>query len=198
LARFIGEARLVRTFAGDPIPQDADALVILGGGMSAYDPLPHLAGEIRLLERCVSRGRPVLGICLGSQLLASSLGARVSKAPAKEIGFYRVRAEPGFFGTGDFVAFHWHGDAFSLPEGAVPLASSTATPLQAFRFGEHAWGIQFHLEVDEPVLRAMLGSGAAELSENGVDPDLLLAQARRELPRLEPIAATVFSRWAKL
>jgi GMP synthase (glutamine-hydrolysing) len=163
--------------------------------MSATDPLPHLKDEIRLIARCVSLGRPVLGICLGSQLLAAALGGKVSRAPSKEIGFYRVRAAADFFGAADFVAFHWHGDVFSLPEGAAPLASSTLTPLQAFRFGERAWGIQFHLEMNEPVLRTMLQSGAAELAENGVDPDLLLAQSRRELPRLQQIAAHVFSRW---
>ena len=205
LAQLAGEHRLVRTFAGDPVPRDAEALVVLGGGMSAYDPLPHLLDEIDLLQRCVSLGRPVLGICLGSQLLAAALGAKVSRAPAKEIGFYRVRLTSSarddllFRGVAeDFVAFHWHGDAFTLPEGAVPLGGTTMTPLQAFRFGERAWGIQFHLEIDEPVLRAMVASGTAELAENGVDPDLLLAQAGREIPRLQPIAESVFSRWLQL
>jgi GMP synthase-like glutamine amidotransferase len=207
LAQLLGDAEVVRPFAGDPIPQDAGALVVLGGGMCVRDQdrLPHLRDEIALLRRCVSTGRPVLGICLGSQLLASALGARVDEAPAKEIGFYRVRLTPAarddllFRGLDeDFVAFHWHGDAFSLPKGAVPLAGSTLAPLQAFRFGERAWGIQFHLEMDEALLRAMIASGSAELAEAGVDSDLLLAQAARELPRLQKLAAAVFSRWVEL
>jgi GMP synthase (glutamine-hydrolysing) len=197
LARFLREPRLVRVFAGDPIPREADALVVLGGGMSAYDPLPFLREEIALLRRCVEFNRPVLGICLGSQLLAAALGATVARAPRKEIGFYRVRGAPELFGAESFVAFHWHGDAFTLPAGAVPLASSGLTPLQAFRFGERALGLQFHLEVDEEVLGAMLASGAEELAGAGVDAQSLLAQSRRELPRLGEIAAQVFSRWVE-
>lgn len=205
LARFLEGPRLVRTFAGDPVPEDADALIVLGGGMCVRDAdrLPHLREEMRLLRHCVTRGRPVLGICLGSQLLAAALGAEIAQAPRKEIGFYRVRTLPPsredalFAGVPEsFVAFHWHGDAFALPQGATPLAGSTMTPLQAFRFAERAWGIQFHLEVDEAVLGAMSSSGAAELEEAGVDRQLLLAQARRELPRMEQIAADVFSRFA--
>jgi len=204
LAPFLRGANLVRTFAGEKVPAEADALVVLGGGMGAYeqDRLPHLADEIRLLRRCVEAGRPVLGICLGSQLLAAALGAEVAKAPQKEIGFYRVRLLPGarddaLFPAAPetFVAFHWHGDAFALPRGAVALASSTLTPVQAFRAGPRAWGIQFHLEVDEEVLSAMV-TGEAELAEAGVDKAHLMAQAARELPRLHEVAHGVFGRWA--
>jgi GMP synthase (glutamine-hydrolysing) len=206
LAALFPGARLVRTFAGDSVPREADALVVLGGGMGAYeaDRLQHLQDEIDLLRSCVDRGRPVLGICLGSQLLAKALGAEVARAPVKEIGFYRVRltddarSDPLFAAAPpDFVAFHWHGDAFTLPAGAVPLASSTLTPLQAYRFGSRAWGVQFHLEVDEEVLAAMM-TGEQELLEAGVDPALLRLQAARELPRLRAIASAVFARFAAL
>src|SRR5882672_10222144 len=206
LAPFLRDVRLVRTFAGDPVPSEADALVVLGGGMGAYeqDRLPHLADEIRLLRWCLEKERPVLGICLGSQLLAAAAGAEVAKAESKEIGFYRVRLTPQarddeLFSAAppNFVAFHWHGDAFTLPSGAIPLASSTLTPLQAFRCGSRAWGVQFHLEVDEEVLGSML-SGEAELLEAGVDPARLRAEAERELPRLREMARAVFARWAAL
>src|SRR5437764_7729858 len=173
-------------------------------GVYEQDRLPHLRDEIRLLRRCVEQEKAVLGICLGSQLLAAALGGEVAPAPVKEIGFYRVRLTPQaredrLFGSApeSFVAFHWHGDAFTLPQGAVPLASSTLTPLQAFRFGARAWGVQFHLETDEQVLSAMM-TGATELRESGVDADQLRAQAARELPRLRLVAEEVFARWAKL
>ncbi|MFN2548444.1 MAG: type 1 glutamine amidotransferase [Myxococcales bacterium] len=193
-------ARIVRIFAGESVPGEAEALVVLGGGMSAYDPLPHLRDEVRLIRKCVENERPVLGICLGSQLLASALGGTVARAPRKEIGFYRVRLteeakrDALFSQTpDDFVAFHWHGDAFKLPPEPVAVASSTMTPLQAFRSGAHAWGIQFHLEVDAQVLDAMLAS-----EDLGDDAQLLRAQAERELPRLQRIAAGVFSKWTAL
>jgi GMP synthase (glutamine-hydrolysing) len=206
LAPFLGDFRLVRTFAGDPVPADADALVVLGGGMGAYeeDRLPHLADEIRLLRRCLDRGRPVLGICLGSQLLAKAAGAEVAKAPRPEIGFHQVRLSPqartdALFASAPetFVAFHWHFDAFTLPGDAVPLAASALAPLQAFRCGARAWGVQFHLEVDEDVFGKMM-AGEAELREAGVDPADLRAQAARELPRLREIGGGVFARWAAL
>ena len=207
LSPLLGGARLVRTWAGEAVPDDAEALVVLGGGMGVaeQDRLPHLRDELRLLRRCVESGAPVLGICLGSQLLAAALGGSVAKARTKEIGFYRVRLtaasrDDALFGGApdDFVAFHWHGDAFTLPEGAVALAGSTMTPLQAFRFGSRAWGVQFHLETDPGVLQAMVDGGTAELSETGVEAELLLLQARRELPRLGELAAGVFARFAAL
>ena len=206
LAPFLRDARVIRTFLGESLPEECEALVVLGGGMGVYeqDRLPHLRDEIRLLRRCVEREKPVLGICLGSQLLAAALGAEVAPAPSKEIGFYRVRLtrqarDDALFGKApeSFVAFHWHGDAFTLPRGAVPLASSTLTPLQAFRFGERVWGVQFHLETDEEVFSAMM-AGEEELREAGVDPEHLRAQSARELPRLRSIAQGVFARWAEL
>jgi len=203
------ELRLVRTFAGDAVPQTLaeDALVVLGGGMGVYDRhrLPHLGEEIALCAAAMSLEKPVLGICLGSQLLAAALGAAVGKAPRKEIGWHEVRLFPEARGDAlfetlprTFPAFHWHGDAFTLPGGAVPLAATALTPLQAFRMGLRAWGIQFHLETDGVVLEAMLSGGAAELREAGVDAGRIRARAREELPRLRERALAVFRRWADM
>ena len=149
---------------GDAVPAaDAlDGLVVLGGTMAAYDTpaYPHLAAELRLLADACARDVPVLGVCLGAQLLAAALGARVFKGPAFEIGFGEVRLTPE--GADDrvlgpsgpaFPVFHWHGDSYELPRGATHLASSAAYAQQAFRFGPRAYGLQFHVELDRPLAR---------------------------------------------
>jgi GMP synthase (glutamine-hydrolysing) len=196
--------RLVRAWE-EPIPSDTDALLVLGGGMSAYDDLPFLRDEMKLMRRCIEAGKPVLGICLGSQLLAATLGGTVARAPRPELGFYRVKLSPGasddplFAGAPEsFVALHWHFDAFTLPAGAVPLAGSTLTPLQAFRFGERAWGVQFHLEMTPELLRSFVDNGAADLAAAGVEAEGLLAGSRRELPRMGALAEPIFRRWLAL
>jgi GMP synthase-like glutamine amidotransferase len=160
---------------------------------------------MRLLGDAVRSGTPVLGICLGSQLLAAAAGGAVGKAPRKEIGWHGVQLLPGAEGDAlfapaprSFPAFHWHGDAFTLPQGAVPLAASTMTPLQAFRIGARAWGIQFHLETEEGLLEAMLSSGEAELRDAGADPARIRSRAASELPKLRELALAVFGRWAAL
>jgi GMP synthase (glutamine-hydrolysing) len=203
------ELRIVRTYAGGSVPHalDREGLVVLGGGMGVYEAErhPHLRDEMRLLAGAVQGGHPVLGVCLGSQLLAAALGGAVGKAPSKEIGWYDVELLSGarddaLFGSApaSFPAFHWHGDAFTLPGGAVALASSALTPLQAFRAGPRAWGVQFHLETDARVLDAMLRSGQAELNQAGVDGSAIHARAAAELPALRRLALDVFSRWAAL
>lgn len=200
-------ARLVKAFEGEPVPEDPrafDGVAVLGGGMGVGDlpRLPWLRDELALVKRCVELDVPVLGLCLGSQLLAAALGAKVERAPQPELGFYRVRLTATddallHDAPADFVAFHWHSDRFELPARAAKLASSTLTPLQAFRHGR-AWGLQFHLELDEPLLEAMISGSPEELTAAGVDAESLRAQAARELPRLRPLAAQVFSRWAAL
>ena len=203
------ELRIVRTYAGESVPQalDGDGLVVLGGGMGVHevDRHPHLRDEMRLLAGAVHGGHPVLGICLGSQLLAAALGGAVGKAPRKEIGWYDVELLSGarddaLFGGApvSFTAFHWHGDAFTLPGEAVALAASALTSLQAFRAGPRAWGVQFHLETDAQVLDAMLRSGEAELNQAGVDGTAIRVRAAAGLPALRRLAQGVFSRWAAL
>jgi GMP synthase (glutamine-hydrolysing) len=148
---------------GDPLPdwRDFDGIVAMGGPMSATDDadLPWLTAEKRLIAEAVQAGTPFWGVCLGVQLLAASLGARVYSGPEPEVGLLPVtltdeaRADPVFAHTPpELVTLQWHGDTFDLPEGAVRLASSPAYANQAFRV-ERAYGVQFHLEVSSEMAR---------------------------------------------
>jgi GMP synthase (glutamine-hydrolysing) len=140
---------------GDPMPfGEYRGVVVLGGPMSANDPLPGLADELALIERALDRGVPLLGICLGSQLIAKALGARVYRNVTLEIGWEPVhltdagRGDPIFQGIeSPATFFHWHGDTFDLPPGAEWLAWSEKTRHQAYRAGSNVYGLQFHPEV---------------------------------------------------
>jgi GMP synthase (glutamine-hydrolysing) len=201
--------RLVRADRGEPVPPSPDGaagLVVMGGPMGVYEaPLhPYLADELRLIEAALRSGTPVLGICLGSQLLASALGARVAPSGHQEIGWLEVeRLAPS---DGDpllgaapvrFTPLHWHGDVFELPGGAVPLARSALTPRQAFRYGDHAWGLLFHLEATQAQVEAMLASFGDEVRAAGVAPEALAAAAPARLAALEPIAHRAFAAFAE-
>ena len=140
-----------------PNPDRVEGLVIMGGPMGAYetDKYPYLAEECRLIRELAHRNRAVLGVCLGAQLLASSLGARVYPGQQAEVGFGSVELtaegkQDSLFESveGPVPVFHWHRDTFDLPEGAVLLASSKEYSHQAFRFGSCAYGLQFHVEPD--------------------------------------------------
>ncbi len=140
-------------------------LIVLGGPMNVdqVDAHPHLATELRLIQKAIERGMPILGICLGAQLIAKALGARVERSPQAEIGWYDVSPtadghhDPlfGFFRKTEKL-FQWHGDTFEIPSGAAHLAASPACAAQAFRYGSNVYGFQFHLEVDEPLVERWL------------------------------------------
>jgi GMP synthase (glutamine-hydrolysing) len=206
-ARGVG-VEYVRVYAGEPVPRSLDeavGLVVMGGPMGVYeqDELPFLRDEIRLIESALGDEKPVLGVCLGSQLLAAALGATVRKAGRKEIGWFAVslteegRREPLFESVAErFVAYHWHGDVFDLPRGAVPLASSERTAHQAFRFGASAYGFLFHLEATPQIVADMVTAFAGELEEERIDGDEIIRGMHEHLPKLEEIGAAAFAKWA--
>ena len=198
----------VRIFDGHPVPADmkgAGGLIVMGGPEAVYqlDRYPYLRAEMALIENALKAGKPVLGICLGSQLLAAVLDASVRRARQKEIGWYRVRlgpeAEHDRLMRGvplEFVAWHWHSDIFDLPAGAVALASSDLTEAQAFRYGDKAWGLLFHAEMTRQIIAALVAEFGDGLKRVGIDGEGILARVPEYLPKLAPIADTIFSRWA--
>ena len=198
----------VRTFAGEPVPKrlkNAAGLVVMGGPMSVYDyrQYPFLLDELRLIEQALKEEKPVLGVCLGSQLLAAALGADVKQGAQKEIGWYEV--ELGAAGRGDplwagvepcFMGYHWHGDVFSLPQGATSLAASQLTEHQAFVYGDRAYGLLFHMEVTEKTIRDMVATFADELAQEQLDGQEIVDQAGHYLPLLQGLGYTAFQNWA--
>ena len=200
--------RTVRVFRGDAVPDTLGAargLVVMGGpmGVGDVDDRPHLQRELRLIDAALQAAVPILGVCLGSQLLAHALGADVRSAPRKEIGWHDVTLtdaaaqDPLWQGIDDpFPAFHWHGDVFDLPDGAVPLARSAQTEHQAFRYGANTYGLLFHLEVTPKVVAWMTGAFQDELAAEGLDGAAIRQAAMPREPALRDVAQTVFGRWA--
>lgn len=148
-----------------------DLVIAMGGPMSVNDEveLPWLIEEKRFIRDAVQRELPVLGVCLGAQLIASALGARVYRNAQKEIGWFPVEAVPASTDGNQFVfperlnVFHWHGETFDLPPGAVHLARSAACNNQAFQVGRRTLALQFHLEVTPAAVQAFVDSFEAEL-----------------------------------
>lgn len=173
-------AEHIRLFRCDPLPQDwqdAAALIVLGGPMSVNDAErhPYIADEQAVLRSALRSGMPILGVCLGAQLLAAAAGSRVFPGARPEIGWEPIsltmegRVDPVISPLAQLAAvFHWHGETFDLPPGAMRLAFSALTLNQAFRLGRCAYGLQFHLEVDAPMIVSWLAEYPNDLAP---DPD---------------------------
>lgn len=179
------EVRHIMAFDNLSIVRDGQALVVLGGPISANDEAryPFLSEELRLIERWLTIDRPLLGICLGAQLIARVLGGRV-RPGVPEIGFAPVTLTSAGAGSllapyaDDPLAFHWHAERIELPQQATLLASSAQCPTQAFKAGDRVLGVQFHPEAQLANIEAWLLGHTVELSQHGIDVNGLRRDAQ--------------------
>ncbi|AQU81488.1 MULTISPECIES: glutamine amidotransferase [unclassified Halomonas] len=182
--------------------QDADLLIVLGGPIGAYDEqiYPFLKDELAVVRQRLDADKPLLGICLGAQLIARALGAKVYPLGVKEIGFSPVTLTPDgqesvLAALGETPVLHWHGDQFDIPVGGVHLASTPIGTNQAFSLGSNVLGLQFHLEADVSKLEQWLVGHANELNQAGITPCKLREDAERLGERLTIAARTVLVEW---
>jgi len=194
----------------DTIPDDLagyTGLIVMGGPMSANDDLPFIKEEINLLRQAIAQDFPVLGICLGAQLLAKAAGAKILPSPERELGWYRLLSTPD--GKDDTLfsslpaegldVFQWHGETFLLPRGAKLLASCPKVPNQAFRLGSCQYGLQFHVEVDAPIIHKWIDAGESErahLGENGIRK--ILAESPQHLSVMQSFCNVICRNWLAL
>jgi len=194
-----------------PSLEGYDGLVILGGPMNVDEgeKYPHLPYEIDLIRQAMARDIPVLGICLGAQLIAKALGAKVGPNPEKEIGWYDVA--PTEEGNKDPLLAHfkevekifqWHGETFDIPEGAIHLATSPGCPNQAFRYGDKTYAFQFHLEVDQAMIERWLDVPFHKKELAGlrgkIDPDEIRETTPNYIDQLIKLSENTFGAFIKL
>jgi len=180
----------------DGLPTDAgDLLIVMGGPMSVNDSDQWIAEETAFIRTALLAGTPVIGVCLGSQLMAKALGATVRPGKALEIGMTPVRLTPeaqqdAVFNTlaDSFEVFEWHGEIFDLPQDCVPLAGSIIAPLQAFRYGTRAYGLLFHLEMEQAGIDALCRKCASDVTKAQLTAPDVKAAAIPHLPTLHRFA----------
>lgn len=204
---------LIAVDAGEPIPAthaDFSGLVFMGGPMSANDALPWIAPVLDLIRSTVAADKPVLGHCLGGQLMARALGGSVSRNPVKEIGWGEVMVEPGpaaddwLPGLDRFAGFHWHGETFTLPPGSARLLSSPHCRNQAFVLG-NALGMQCHVEMLPQMIEHWCEIGAGEIERaraKGMTASVqttaeMALESPSRIPALHEVAARLYARWMR-
>ncbi len=186
-------------------PSEPDLVLMLGGPMGVYeaDNFPHLHHEIRFAEQRIASGKPMLGICLGSQIIAKALGANIYKGPkGQEIGWLDVNVtEAGmhtpvrYFDKAEGPVMHWHGDTFDLPNGATRLASSALYENQAYAYENNVLALQFHPEVTELKLERWYASGKHDMDEAKTNPETIRADAQRYGDALRQRNRLFFTEW---
>ncbi len=200
----------VRGDLGQSIPPSLDGyagLIIMGGPQSVYeeDTFPYLRAEKRLARQAIDNNLPLIGVCLGSQIIADVLGSEVRPGPAPEIGWkpvtrsIEITADPILSPLPEtFTPLHWHGDVYDLPSGATPVGASEMTPIQGFTYGETTYALLFHLEMTEPQIADMAALFPEDIRRGGLSPETLLSQTPARAAALKPIAVNIFARWVSL
>ena len=202
--------QLIALDQGESVPRDArsySGLAFMGGAMSVNDELPWIVPALELIRDAVRKDVPVLGHCLGGQLMSRAFGGRVGANAVKEIGWGEVRvaenavAREWLGELAGFESFHWHGETFSIPPGGTRVLESVHCPNQAFALGKHL-GMQCHVEMTEELIRSWLQTGQTELKENEASPAV---QRREEIERdiiarvaaLNNVANRLYDRWTE-
>jgi GMP synthase (glutamine-hydrolysing) len=188
-----------RLFAGETLPDhfDYDWLVVMGGLMCVrdVDEYAWFGPEMQYIDRAIAKGRTVVGVCLGAQILAHVMDAPVYRNTHKEIGWFDVELTDDAQHSAAFSrlparfpAFHWHGDTFDIPQGAVHLARSQATPHQAFEYDQRVFALQFHLESDASSIAALVRECADEMTPGPyVQSDADIAAANGHVPEMHQL-----------
>lgn len=201
--------RVIAIDLADPVPASADefsGLCFMGGPMSVNDPLPWIAQECALIRDAVARDRPVIGHCLGGQLISKALGGGITRNPVKEIGWGRARIEDTpvgrhWLGAADEVSvFQWHGETFSIPPGATRLLSNAFCSNQMFALGPHL-AMQCHVEMTAEMIAAWCAGWSDEVAGLSVLPDSVQTPVQMQndtaahLPALRRLADRLYSQW---
>ena len=202
--------RLVALDEGAPVPRDVrrfSGLAFMGGPMSVNDGLAWIAPALELVREAVRKDVPVLGHCLGGQLIARAFGGSVGPNPVKEIGWGEVRVADNALARewlgeiAGFESFHWHGETFSIPPGATRVLEGAHCANQAFALGKH-FGMQCHVEMTEELVRAWLAGGADEIRASSASPAVsrpeeMEADLQGRLERLHQVADRIYDRWSE-
>lgn len=203
--------REVNLYEGE-IPKNLDGcggLIIMGGPMNVYEETeyPFLKDEDGLIKEALAKKMPMVGICLGAQLMAKAAGAKVTKGKKKEIGWYplhlteEAKSDPAFKVLPKEVeVFQWHGDTFDIPKGAVRLASSDLFPNQAFRIGDNAYAFQFHIEVTSDIIKSWIDINEEELAgvKDYIDSEKILPETKEKIEDLGRLAKNVYDQLFKI
>lgn len=201
---------LIKVDENEPIPDDTFAfsgLVFMGGNMSVNDPLPWIAQSLQLIRKAVAADIPVLGHCLGGQLMSKALGAAVGPAPMKEIGWGEVyaidneSARAWLDGLNQFTSFHWHGETFTLPDGATHILKSAYCDNQAYVMGKHL-AFQCHVEMTAEMVTTWSEQGIDEINQACTSPavqtpDQMQVDMDTKLTNLHRVADRLYSRWIR-